>query len=207
MKSPPKIDASSDRIWNGFNSSGNCSIADSMTGWANKTVSELKEELRTRGMPVSGSKASLISRLQQSEVESDVIEAEIVNGQPNGKRKSASKLLTYKFSERVKGLPTSVIIVTAILIVGTTGGGLLFGKEIANWARGETEYDLIEFDANQTRSYAQGLVDLGFLIIAFLFFAQALMQSGINLSLDQSPPPITLPALATPKKTFFLFFK
>ena len=161
MKYPPKIDSSSDRIWNGFNSSGNCSIADSMAGWSKKTVSELKEELRTRGMPVSGSKASLISRLQQSEVESDVIEAEIVNEKPNGNRKNASKLLAYKFSERVKGLPTSVIIVAVILIVGTTGGGLLFGKEIAKWARGETKYDLIEFDANQTRSYAQGLVDLG----------------------------------------------
>ena len=30
------------------------------------------------------------------------------------------------------------------------------------------------------------------------------MQSGINLPSDQSPPPITFPALATEIKIFFL---
>ena len=36
------------------------------------------------------------------------------------------------------------------------------------------------------------------------FFDHALTQSGINLFFDQSPPPITFPALATEKKIFFL---
>ena len=33
------------------------------------------------------------------------------------------------------------------------------------------------------------------------------MQSGINLSLDQSPPPITFPALATPIFIFAFLLK
>ena len=43
----------------------------------------------------------------------------------------------------------------------------------------------------------QRILYLALLIIGFLLFNQALIQSGITLSLDQSPPPITLPALQT----------
>ena len=40
----------------------------------------------------------------------------------------------------------------------------------------------------------------------FLFKDQDFTQSGISLSYDQSPPPITLPALAIPN-FIFLFLK
>ena len=33
------------------------------------------------------------------------------------------------------------------------------------------------------------------------------MQSGINLFLDQSPPPITFPALAVARRIFLFFVK
>ena len=49
-----------------------------------------------------------------------------------------------------------------------------------------------------------GFVDWGFLIKTFLSLDQDFTQSGINLFSDQSPPPITLPALATPIRTFVL---
>ena len=45
--------------------------------------------------------------------------------------------------------------------MGAAGGGFLFGDDLAKWVTGEQEYELIDFDSNQTRAYAQGLVDLG----------------------------------------------
>ena len=50
-----------------------------------------------------------------------------------------------------------------------------------------------------------GLVDSGFLILTFSFFDQDLIQSVIILFGDQSPPPITFPALAVQIKTLLLF--
>ena len=41
----------------------------------------------------------------------------------------------------------------------------------------------------------QGLIDFGFLNIIGFLFSIAFIQSGIILSFDQSPPPITFPAL------------
>ena len=57
--------------------------------------------------------------------------------------------------------PSSTVLVAGMLLLGTAGGGLLYGEEIANWVGGDTEYELIDFDSNQTRAYAQGLVNLG----------------------------------------------
>ena len=42
----------------------------------------------------------------------------------------------------------------------------------------------------------QGLVEFGFLIDNLLFLLHESIASGTILSLPQSPPPITLPALA-----------
>ena len=55
----------------------------------------------------------------------------------------------------------STIIAVGMLIVVATGGGMLFGDEVTKWFKGEPSYKLIEFDSNQTRAYAQGLVNLG----------------------------------------------
>ena len=57
--------------------------------------------------------------------------------------------------------PSSTVLVAGMLLLGTAGGGLLYGEEIVNWVGGDTEYELIDFDSNQTRAYAQGLVNLG----------------------------------------------
>ncbi len=65
--------------------------------------------------------------------------------------------------EWLRGLnrPSSTVLVAGILVLGTAGGGLLYGEEISNWVGGDTKYELIDFDSNQTRAYAQGLVNLG----------------------------------------------
>lgn len=94
-KSRSEIDAESDHIWNGFNSSGKSTIVGSM--------SEGSQSFQKHG--------------------------------------------------------TTIIVAGMVVLVAT--GGMLFGNEIAKWIQGEPSYELIDFDSNQTRSYAQGLVALG----------------------------------------------
>ena len=66
-------------------------------------------------------------------------------------------------NEWLRGLnrPSSTVLVAGMLVLGAAGGGLLYGEEISNWVGGDPEYELIDFDSNQTRAYAQGLVNLG----------------------------------------------
>ena len=53
-----------------------------------------------------------------------------------------------------------------------------------------------KYPPNGSKTCCHGLVDFGDLIETFSDFDQALIQSGTILDLAQSPPPITLPALA-----------
>ena len=53
-----------------------------------------------------------------------------------------------------------------------------------------------KYPFNGSKTNCQGLLKLGFLISIFLFFIKDLITSGIRRFVDQSPPPITLPALA-----------
>ena len=62
---------------------------------------------------------------------------------------------------RARELPVPVLIVSALIIVGGSGGAILYGDDIIEWIQGEPDYRLIEFDAAQSRIYAQSLVDLG----------------------------------------------
>ena len=66
-------------------------------------------------------------------------------------------------NEWLRGInrPSTTVLVAGMLVLGTTGGGLLYGGEISKWFGGDTEYELIDFDSNQPRAYAQGLVNLG----------------------------------------------
>ena len=66
-------------------------------------------------------------------------------------------------NEWLRGInrPSTTVLVAGMLVLGTTGGGLLYGGEISKWFGGDAEYELIDFDSNQTRAYAQGLVNLG----------------------------------------------
>ena len=136
-------------------------MPDSMSEWSSKTVEELKRELVSRGLSVSGKKSELIGRLESGSSSSVVLEAEIV-GTPE------SSPLGFSF-DRLKSVghwknmdsPITTFFVVGIMILGATGGGILYSDEIIEWIQGDQDYVLIEFDANQTRAYAEGLVSLG----------------------------------------------
>tara|TARA_B100000575_G_scaffold66637_1_gene51264 strand:+ start:5861 stop:7579 length:1719 start_codon:yes stop_codon:yes gene_type:complete len=112
------------------------------------SVSELKDKLRSRGMPVSGRKDELIKRLRES-----VFDATIAD-EPPVKRE-------FNFLERIRGVPLPTIIVVSVLLVGGSGGAMIYGDDILDFIQGEPDYVLLEFDYSMTREYAQTLVDLG----------------------------------------------
>ena len=75
---------------------------------------------------------------------------------PSGIRGRASALVT-----QIRELPIQVLVVSALILIGGSGGAVLYGDRIVDWIKGEPDYQLIDFDAAQARSYAQALVDLG----------------------------------------------
>jgi hypothetical protein len=137
------------------------SIHNTMSDWKSKTVDDLKDELRSRGLSVSGKKADLVHRLSRNGVNREIIEAEVIGEESHIASEATGFPAISVGLTRVRELPISTLLVTGVIIIGITGGGLLYGDDLLEWVQGEPDYILIEFDANQTRSYAQGLVELG----------------------------------------------
>ena len=132
-----------------------------MTDWSSKTVEQLKIELRSRGLGVSGNKSILVERLSISEKKSEVLEAEIPSDEGNPSKSTFGSGLANLYNRKFNQVPAKAIFLASIMIMGTVGGGLIFGEDIAKWAKGSQEYVIIDFDSNQSRAYAQGLVALG----------------------------------------------
>ncbi len=118
--------------------------------WSDLSVSELKDYLRERGMPVSGKKEELVRRVE----ENSVFQAEIADSPSDDK--GFSRLL-----DRIRNLPFSTLVVISILVIGGSGGAVVYGDEILDFIQGDPEYVLIDFDTDKTRDFAQALVDLG----------------------------------------------
>jgi len=116
--------------------------------WSDYSVSELKEALRARGMPVSGRKDVLIGRLENSVFDAVIAEESPENGKMD-------------FFGRVRSVPLPTLIVISVLLVGGSGGAIIYSDEILDLVKGEPDYVLLEFDYTMTRDYAQTLVDLG----------------------------------------------
>jgi len=117
--------------------------------WSEYSVSELKEALRNRGMPVSGRKDDLVQRLEKSVFEATIAE-EVLSEEKDS-----------NLFERIKMIPLPTMIVISLLVVGSSGGALIYSDEIIDFIQGEPDYVLLEFDYSMTRDYAQTLVDLG----------------------------------------------
>ena len=124
-----------------------------MKQWREMTVKQLKNELKSRNLSQSGNKDELVKKLENFEI----IDAEIFNNGIITKTKSKVQV-GYNI---VKNTPILSLGVISILLIGTSGGALLYSDEIINFIGGDDEYVLIDFDIEQTISYTQTLVNLG----------------------------------------------
>ncbi|MBJ28838.1 MAG: hypothetical protein CMB61_02110 [Euryarchaeota archaeon] len=147
-------------LWNGFNRDSEILCIISMSEWSDNTVEELKQELRSRGMSVSGKKADLVLRLNEASASVGVVEAEIIGMTEEKANSTNSDNVLLFIRERVR-TKFSASMIVLIIIIGFTGGGFVLGPDLVKWIKGDDDYQLIDFDQNQTRAYAEGLVNLG----------------------------------------------
>ena len=137
------------------------------------SVAELKDMLRSQGLPVSGNKSLLIQRLVSTEASAEKVWDEI-NDAPAMKEPASMKNLSLEeedfespltFKQRMSttvygplNLGGLVAIGLALIMVTAT----IFVIQPA-WLGFERDYDyeLIDFDQTQARNFAQDLVDLG----------------------------------------------
>ena len=120
-----------------------------------KTVADLKDMLREQGLPVSGNKSQLIERLEASNTAEAVLNVE---DDPNDN----AGLLTEEnvpwwrstdvlTPQALMAIGVVVLMVTAVFVFRPTWLGFTPSYE----------YDLIDYDAAQTRAFAEDLVALG----------------------------------------------
>ena len=117
------------------------------------TAAELKDEARSRGLAVGGNKAKLIERLAEYDA-SSTISAEIGGGEEN-------EGLLSRIQQRAPWATIPAIAVVAILVVATGTTAFIFAEDFIDWVSGGIVYELIEFDRDEARGFAEGLVALG----------------------------------------------
>ncbi|MBH34768.1 MAG: hypothetical protein CMB74_04885 [Euryarchaeota archaeon] len=120
-----------------------------------KTVADLKEMLREQDLPVSGTKAQLVERLQANSATDAVLNVEDEPKENAGGLTEenvpwwrSTEVLT---PQALMAIGVVVLMVTAVFVFRPTWLG--FSPSY--------EYDLIDYDASQTRAFAEDLVALG----------------------------------------------
>ncbi len=120
-----------------------------------KTVADLKEMLREQDLPVSGTKAQLVERLQANSATDAVLNIEDEPKENAGGLTEenvpwwrSTEVLT---PQALMAIGVVVLMVTAVFVFRPTWLG--FSPSY--------EYDLIDYDAAQTRAFAEDLVALG----------------------------------------------
>lgn len=121
------------------------------------TVNELKEMLREAKLPVSGTKAQLIERLEGNLPGDQTISLDAEKTLPQNVILDAEESLPWYRGTEVLTPPALIAIGVAVLMVTA-----IFVIQPA-WLGFEPdyEYELISYDAAQTRSYAENLVSYG----------------------------------------------
>ena len=124
-------------------------------------VSELKDELRKYGEPITGNKSELIERLNRfSLTKENVITLEEEDLIGSNTDKTASSSFVKRMRKPIYGpinlgalyaIGISFLMLTTVIIIQPSWLG--FGDDY--------DYELIDFDQQQVRIYAQDLVDLG----------------------------------------------
>ena len=121
------------------------------------TVNELKEMLREAELPISGTKAQLIERLQANHPETNTIsldsektlvEDAILAGEESVPWYRGTEVLT---PPALIAIGVAVLMVTAIFVIQPTWLGF----------EPDYEYELISYDAAQAKNYAETLVSYG----------------------------------------------
>ena len=121
------------------------------------TVNELKEMLRDAELPVSGTKAQLIERLEGNLPGDQTISLDAEKPLPENAILDAEESLPWYRGTEVLTPPALIAIGVAVLMVTA-----IFVIQ-PEWLGFEPdyEYELISYDAAQTRSYAEDLVSYG----------------------------------------------
>ena len=121
------------------------------------TVNELKEMLRDAELPVSGTKAQLIERLEGNLPGDQTISLDAEKALPQNAILDAEESLPWYRGTEVLTPPALIAIGVAVLMVTA-----IFVIQ-PEWLGFEPdyEYELISYDAAQTRSYAEDLVSYG----------------------------------------------
>jgi hypothetical protein len=121
------------------------------------TVNELKEMLREAELPVSGTKAQLIERLEGNlpgsqtigmDTEKSLTDDAILEGEESLPWYRGTEILT---PPALIAIGVAVLMVTAIFVIQPTWLGF----------EPDYEYELISYDAAQTKSFAEDLVSFG----------------------------------------------
>lgn len=121
------------------------------------TVNELKEMLREAELPISGTKAQLIERLQANhpqtntislDSEKTLVEDAILAGEESVPWYRGTEVLT---PPALIAIGVAVLMVTAIFVIQPTWLGF----------EPDYEYELISYDAAQAKNYAETLVSYG----------------------------------------------
>ena len=123
-------------------------------------VSDLKNELRNFGAPLSGTKSELIERLNLLTKEENIITLEDDDLLGNDIGQTAMSSFVKRMRKPIYGplnlgalyaIGVSLLMLTTVLIIQPSWLG--FGEDY--------EYELIEFDQQQARIFAEELVTLG----------------------------------------------
>ena len=120
-----------------------------------KTVAQLKDMLRERSLPVSGTKTQLIERLEGDKHEGPVLSLEdetkiedAVLVDENLPWWRSTNVLT---PQALMAIGVVVLMITAVFVIRPSWLGFTPSYE----------YELIDYDASQTRTFAEELVAFG----------------------------------------------
>jgi hypothetical protein len=130
------------------------------------SVAELKEMLRNKGMAVGGRKADLIARLSESSTDIDAVFEDLsIPEQMVSLEDDDVQVGPLTFQQRIRTpvygpLNLGAVIAIAMAVIMVTATILVFKPTWLGFER-EYEYELIDFDQDQARNFAQDLVNLG----------------------------------------------
>ena len=130
------------------------------------SVAELKEMLRNKGMAVGGRKADLIARLNESSTDIDAVFEDLsIQEQMVSLEDDDVQAGPLTFQQRIRTpvygpLNLGAVIAIAMAVIMVTATILVFKPTWLGFER-EYDYELIDFDQDQARNFAQDLVNLG----------------------------------------------